>query len=202
MACLTNSPTVEYICTDKQSILAGQVHPSWKVRWPANEVRAIRDISRATFSIYEHVLAPFGGSLITFSMYLRTVTNIHRNFAKVIPQLISMLSSQCRLSRFFSTLSRMSLKAPHVVVENEGLNLSVKVLRFSTSTDLGSIFMNSLKRLESEIKNTKRHFEWGMGLLNINLFHKLTKPHRSCFGRFQEVGRPPTTTQSRLLSSY
>ena len=105
-------------------------------------------------------------------MYLRTVAKIHRNFAKVIPQLISMLSSQCRLSRFFLTLSRMSLQAPHVVVENEGLNLSVKVLRFSTSTDLGSIFMNSLKRLESEIKNTKRHFEWGKGLMNINLFHK------------------------------
>ena len=142
--------------------LAGQVPPHWKVRWPANEVRTIRDLSGAHFAIDEHTLAPFNGNLIAFSLYLRTVADIHRKFAQVFPQLIGMLSTQRRLSRLFPTIKRMSLQAPHIFAENEGLNLSVKVLRFSAKTDLGTIFSVSLKRLESEIKNTKRSFEWGM----------------------------------------
>ena len=141
--------------------LAGQVPSSWKVRWPPNEVRTIRDISGAHFAIDEHTLAPFNGNLIAFSMYLRLVAKIHGKFGHVFPQLLGMLSTQRRLSRLFPTLKRMSLQAPHIFAENEGLNLSVKVLRFSAKTDLGSIFNDSLKRLESEIKNTKRSFEWG-----------------------------------------
>ena len=132
-----------------------------KNNWPADMYRQVRDQSGATFVISAELLSPYRGCLGLFCEHLIYIADSHKKFAQQLPPIFAKLCSEKRVESFLPALNRMSEREVHQPANFGPLALAPVVRKIGKDTDLGKIYWEALKRLDSEIKTTKKLFSWG-----------------------------------------